>query len=618
MLTHLRQLPGIADTLARRITQHLGRGNEQRAIQAIEQSPYILMEVPRIGFKIADRVAREYFKVHPGSPLRHEHGNRHILGEDGSMAEREFDAARIKLDLIDPALRRYHVVEESGRVWLPEVLEAEQQFASWVAALPLGQPLTALEDRHPDLRDDLDDAQWQATTQAVYGPRILSITGGAGTGKTKVIGGIARLARRAGRMTAVAAFAGKAADRIRESLVAARAVTGYAGTIHKLLSYNGSSFQAGLLEFDLIILDEASMIPTMLLWEVVKRLRPGATLVLVGDQGQLPPVGYGQPFADLITLGIPEIHLEVNYRSAHVQGIIRTANAIRSGQVLQDAGDNSLELWAATDLSEVVGRVIDEMKGQNHDRWQLITWKNDDAMAFNLAAQDELNPDGYPLFTVRVFGQDVSSLEVRSGDKVMVKSNAYEYGVFNGQLGTAIDTRTVETDTTRVPEDLTEWADAEPDGLIHERKTQLCVRVQIGSEIVNIPLDEAHELLTLGYAITVHKAQGSDWDTVIIYQPGAVQFDAQRWWYTSVTRARTRCIVCYEVKVKGGGDAMPLWWANTRKTQELGPSIFVGRVKRAIVEGLDMGGPWKTAMGLSLGTHSPEELDSSIKRTWGQ
>lgn len=589
MISRLTQLPGVGDTLAARITRHLGRGHEHLAIQAIESDPYTLTQVPRVGFRTADNIAFHLgWKRH--DPVRHHAGNRYILGEDGTLPIREFDLQRQKLELEGQEHNRRGVVEESGRIWLPEVLDAEIAFAGWTARLPLGaQALPGQVTITPQLDalfGDLDDQQRRAILCALFGPQeVMALTGGAGTGKTKVIGGMTRVGHSRGLLIAVAAFAGKAADRVRESLAREHTHAEYAGTIHKLLGYTGHGFTAGLLPYDLIILDEASMISTALLWEVVKRMQPGARLILVGDEGQLPPVGYGQAFADLLTLGIPRVHLAHNYRSQHVQGIIRTANAIRERRVLAEPGDDSLEIHVAADLSETANEVIEGLRGMPLDDWQFLTWRNDDATTFNLAIQEELNPGGFPLFQTRVFGQDRNYAEVREGDKVMVKANAYEYGVFNGQLGVALDTRMVEIVTTRKPETLEDWADADEDGVIRERRTELCVRVRIGTEIVFIPEKEAHELLTLGYAITLHKAQGSDWEKVVVYQPGAVQFDAGRWWYTAVTRAKTKCVVLFEAKVKGQ-DGASLWWTNTRKVMEVGSTIFVGRVKRALAERL--------------------------------
>lgn len=587
MIHKLTQLPNIGDQHAQRLIRHLGHDSEQRAIEAIRLAPYSMTTVPRIGFRIADGVAR-FFGVHPDSPGRHEAGNRFILGEDGTLTITEFDEQRRKLDLTTYEQRRKGVVEESGRVWLPEVLEAEEAFAAWVADLPLGREHAVDASAFPEkleLLPGLDAQQSAAAYNALYGcSDVSAITGGGGTGKTRVIAGIVGACQQTGRLVAVAAFAGKAADRVRETLNASKVSATYTGTIHRLLNYTGYEFRTGQLPHDVVVLEEASMIPTMLLWEVVKRLKPGARLVLVGDDGQLPPVGYGQPYKDLLSLGIPRTHLSINYRSQSVQGIINAANAVRGGKTLKTFGDDSFEVKVASDLSAAANQVIEQMRSVPQDDWQLITWKNDDAMAFNLAIQEAVNPAGFPLFSFRVFGQGTTWAEVREGDKVMVKANDPDLGIFNGQLGTALGTKLVQKDITRVPDSLEDWAEAEEDGLIHNRRETLCVRVQIGGELIDIPEEDAKALLTLGYALTVHKAQGSDWEYVLIYQPGAIAFDAQRWWYTSITRAKTKCTVLYEVKTKDPANAVNLWWSNTRRTMELGPSIFVGRVRKLLHE----------------------------------
>lgn len=162
MITRLTQLPGIGDTLATRITRHLGRGHEHLAVQAILSAPYSLTQVPRIGFRIADRVAL-FLGTHRDSPERHEQGNQFILGEDGTLPIHEFDRERQKLELTCFQHRRIGVVEDSGRVWLPQVLEDEMAFADWCTRLPLNQhPTLGPVQMTPELDallGDLDELQ---------------------------------------------------------------------------------------------------------------------------------------------------------------------------------------------------------------------------------------------------------------------------------------------------------------------------------------------------------------------------------------------------------------------------------------------------------------------------
>ncbi|AFZ66093.1 AAA family ATPase [Deinococcus peraridilitoris] len=591
MITRLTQLVGIGAAHADRIRKYLGRGNESRAIEAIELDPYLLTTVPRVGFRIADKIARHHYGESQNSLRRHTMGNQHILEHDGSMNERDFEAARQKLDLFGADHKHAGVELEHGRVWLPEVLQADVAFAEWTADLPLGHESTVRLHVTPEidaLLRGLDPTQQRAALSIVAGSSSISaMTGDAGTGKTHVIATGCNVARHLGLKVCVMAFAGKAADRIRQALDAAGAIAD-SGTIHRLLGYTGTGFKPERLPYDVVIVDECSMIPTILLWEVVKHLRSGARLVLVGDPGQLPPVGYGQPFTDLITLGVPRVHLERNYRQAEQLDIVKFAGGIRAGR---ECAARSVELHVARDLSEVLNDLLAEKAlqegesveafGQRASEWQVITWRNEDADEFNAGIQEAVNPWGFPLFTYRPWGGE--QVEVRAGDKVMVRANDYDYGVFNGQLGVALKTDTVELVREREALTLEDFAVADPDGMVRERITKLCVIVRIGADTIAIPLEEAADLLKLGYAITVHKAQGSDWDHVIVYQRGPVSFDAQRWWYTSVTRARSRLTVAYEAKVKGDADqARSLFWLNASRGAQDGPSIFVGRVKKVL------------------------------------
>lgn len=581
--TKLTQLTGVGDVLADRIRLHLGRGNEETALTAIKLNPYLLMTVPRLGFKTADRIALSQYKVPASSPHRHESGNRHAVVERGSLDLQRFNQARQKLELNGVEHRFTGVVFDEGRVWLPEVLEAERQLADWALTLPLNQAPRRLPfNLRPALEaalDGLDDHQKNAAILAAQGAQpVLGITGGAGTGKTRVIGAIARLCQELGLLCAVLTPTGKAADRAREALAEVGALAD-AMTIHRALGYQGNGFQGGQIAQHVVILDESSMVSVDLLWEVVKRLQQGARLVLVGDPGQLPPVGHGQPFMDLLDLGLSHVHLERNYRSAHVQGIIRLAQAIRARRQPGDLGDASVQLRIAPadELGALATAAIEAQAGQPLDRWQVITWMNEDVHTFNLGVQESLNPHGMPCFTYRPYGwgQDI---EVRAGDKVVVRQNDPDYGIFNGQLGVVTDLTEKERVILRPAVTLDEFADADDDGMIREIRNGLTVELRIGTERVDLPLSDARELLHLGYAITVHKAQGSDWEHVLLLQPRDVGFDAARWWYTSVTRARTQLSIFYSAKSEFK------FWANTRRRAEMVESTLSRRIKKLRAE----------------------------------
>ncbi|GEM45884.1 AAA family ATPase [Deinococcus cellulosilyticus] len=585
MVSKLTHLTGIGETHAARIIKHLGNGSESRALDRIESNPYDLIQVPRIGFKTADRIALTHYRLRTDNPDRHFAGNQYLLEQEGSLPERDYLSKRQALGLTENQHQYRGVEQDSGRVWYPSVLEAEKKFAEWVvtclelpsAPRPL-PPLRATAEEAAYL-EELDPIQQRAALTAIHGSMpCLTITGGAGTGKTRVIAAIAKLAELHEIPLAVSAFAGKAADRVRESLELAGVVPEYSGTIHRMLGYRGNGgFADEKLAYKIIIIDEASMVETRLLWHVVRAMTEGARLILVGDDGQLPPVGFGQPFKDLISLGAPRVHLEKNYRQRDQLGIIDLAHHVRTGKVLHSIDPTCVDLQVSKDISTITETLLESLAGQNVDDWQLITWKNEDAEAMNVVIQDIVNPTGFPLMTYRVFGAQ-DQVEIRSNDKVMVRQNDYDLGIFNGQLGTALDTRLVTIVQERQAESLEDHAIADDDGIIREKKDVLCLLVRIGGEIVNIPLEDASELIRLGYAITVHKAQGSDWNRVIIFQTCPVAFDAQRWWYTSVTRAKSMLHIYYADKALG--NPLLRWWMNAHRTMHDGPSILVGRIKK--------------------------------------
>ena len=183
-----------------------------------------------------------------------------------------------------------------------------------------------------------DESQLNAIDKAVEG-KLTLITGGAGCGKTTIIKAIADQLDRHGEQVAIAAFAGKAAARIREA-------TGYeASTIHRLLRWQGEQFALPDLNGVTVIIDEASMVDSKLMAEIMKR-KP-RRLVLVGDEAQLPPVGSGQPFHDLIRLK-PNLvaNLTTCYRAT--EAIFRAATLIRNGQQPVREETTAQEHWLMT------------------------------------------------------------------------------------------------------------------------------------------------------------------------------------------------------------------------------------------------------------------------------
>jgi exodeoxyribonuclease V alpha subunit len=357
----------------------------------------------------------------------------------------------------------------------------------------------------------LDASQQVAIERAVSGHTTL-ITGGAGTGKTTII---REIAERLSDAT-LCAFAGKAAARLKEA-------TGYpTSTIHRMLRYTGAEYLTKTLSGQSIIIDEASMIDSALLAEVVRR-NPDR-LVLVGDEAQLPPVGRGQPFHDLLEAS-PDLVQRLTTCYRQTEAVYHAANEIRDGQMPERFAESEREWWeiratggpgqtqsaimalveaGEVDFSQDI--VLIPRNGESDE--QACTVK-----ALNAAIREIVNPEH-------------GDRRVDIGDRVINTKNFADHDVWNGTTGTvhAIDDDNQIWVQTDLP--VTDMTTGEQTDMV------LFDRDMRGS-------------LRLAYALTVHKAQGSQYRRVVF---AALSRDT---WslldrsliYTAVTRTREQCLV---------------------------------------------------------------------------
>ncbi|WP_295814483.1 AAA family ATPase [uncultured Deinococcus sp.] len=582
--TAIRELPGIGSKLGKRIVEDLGDGDPHAALVAIERNPYTLTDVEGIGFRKADKIALQTFDIGPDDVRRNEAGNRFILKEKGVLNEREFFAERVKIELREPTYKTLGVDVEDGLYWLPEELEAEKGLERWARGLSRAgrdgdTAIAFLTDSQRAIceRLGLDDVQITAVQGALAEP-VLVLTGGAGCGKTHVVAALSLCQRASGRTVRGMAFAGKAADRMREAFDQ-YGVLAEATTIHKALGFMKKGFTVEELAEDLIVIDESSMLPNWLLWAVVKRLKPGATLILVGDPNQLPPIGYGTPFVDLIAHGIPRAHLSRNYRQADQQGILHMAEGILHRQRPSPAECVEMHLGVEqANLDALFDQLIRTHGGTDYEAWQVITYQNENAERYNLRAQAIINPDGTPLFEYPLWklgkdprGWPLYHAEVRQGDKVIVVKNSSTLGIFNGQTGRVVGRVTKPKLVQRRDPTTGRW-EIEPGEVMPH------LLVEITGLDVAVPEDEVEKHLQLGYVITVHKAQGSDWNRVIVMQPGKVRDDtARKFFYTASTRAKNHLVIVSTLRVVA-------WWTNAAADAPDEPSSLTRRLARPAPE----------------------------------
>jgi len=385
------------------------------------------------------------------------------------------------------------------------------------------------------------ESQFKAVELAAKS-RVMVLTGGPGTGKTTCIRGIIALFDRLGLKTALCAPTGRAAKRISE--LAGRE----AATIHRLLGAapgNGDALvfehdETNPLNADAVIVDETSMVDILLMQALLDGMKRGARLVMVGDADQLPSVGPGNVFSDIIRSGtVPTVVLREIFRQAGESGIVKNAHLINRGE-LPDLAEKSNDFFflrrtspdrALETIIELCAERLPKNMGIDPSQIQVLSPTRKSRTGtenLNVRLQAALNPASAGK-KEKVFGDYV----FREGDKVMQIRNNYDIiwrtgdgfsngaGVFNGDIG-----RIVEIDS------------------VHETVT-----VDFEDKLVTYLFEQMTELEP-AYALTVHKAQGSEYRAVILAAAqGAPQLLVRSVLYTAVTRAREILIIVGEQSV---------------------------------------------------------------------
>jgi len=378
---------------------------------------------------------------------------------------------------------------------------------------------------------DLDKNQVAAVDRAVS-DRFTMITGGAGTGKTTIIKNISNRLVSDGNEVSLCAFAGKAAARLRE------ACDRPASTIHRLLGYNGKTFQTDSLADKCIVIDEASMVSADLLAEIVKR--EPKRMTLVGDPAQLAPVGKGQPYHDLLKLRPDSVsQLTTCYRAS--EAVYKAATCIRAGSppVDQETSDN--ERWSMTNTGDAK-RTQDKIM-----QWVesgVFDW-DQDIILCPRNGDDETTPStvkGLNAAIVDIISPRREGKRFNVGDRVINTKNIAAKDVWNGTTGRihAIDI------------DGGIWV--EVDIPVIDATKSMVGKEPIYTSKVLFDKKERKNL-QLAYALTVHKSQGSEYRNVLFV---ALQRDS---WalldrsliYTAITRTRAACCVVGELAAFYGG-----------------------------------------------------------------
>ena len=523
---------GIGSGLAVRIYKRYGDG----AAAVLRENPYRLVgDVTGVGFETADRIARN-LGVEKDAPARLAAGLSFALrkaADEGHVylpEEALLDEAAALLDVDRPLLAPVLAEQTTGGTLYRE--EAGVFLDGLHAAEEACERHLKRVMRTPrdPLKIDIEKAiEWVQRTQTIeLSPeqqeavrrsaeaKVLVITGGPGTGKTTLVNALLAIYEKKGLSALLAAPTGRAAKRLE-------AATGReARTLHRLLEF--SPHEGGFkrketnpLNADLIVIDEMSMVDIQLMAALLAAVPNHARLFLVGDIDQLPSVGPGNVLLDLIASNVvPTVRLQTVFRQAAQSGIIANAHRINRGEKPTFNGEDFFFI-ERDDPADVRDTVVELVTRRMPDRFQLDPRTDIQVLApmhrgdagvsgINAALQEALNPDGAPL---------PRRPTLRLGDKVIQTRNNYELDVFNGDVGTIAK---VDVD-------------------------QLEVTVDFGDRGVAYPFDELDDL-SLAYAITVHKSQGSEYPAIVLpIVPQHFMLLQRNVLYTAITRARRLVVI---------------------------------------------------------------------------
>ena len=530
---------GVSTSRAVRIYKTYG----DNAIQTVRANPYTLaQDIPGIGFHTADQIAQKVGVPHD-SLLRAGAGLSHVLQEathQGHCAlpitllkEEASKLLTVEESIVEKALDRTLMAGELTReqvggedlVFLPALKRAEEGIANRFrkfGALPASYPPIDFDKAVAWCQErtgkELAPSQCAALRQGLS-CRALIITGGPGVGKTTLVNAILLVLRAKGIRCQLCAPTGRAAKRLSET-------TGLqAKTIHRLLEFEpgGGGFirnQGHSLECDLVVVDEVSMVDVTLMHHLLRALPEHGHLLLVGDVDQLPSVGPGMVLRDLIESGVvPVARLTEVFRQAAHSRIITNAHRINEG-LLPEASSKDREsdfyFLERVEPERIADTVVDLVKRRIPNKFKLDPIREIQVLSpmnrgslgvreLNLRLQTELNPPRPEEPIVERFGW-----QFRIRDKVIQTENDYTKEVFNGDLGQVKRIDPVEKELT----------------------------VEFDQREVVYDYGELDEI-SLAYATTIHKSQGSEFPAVVI--PIATQHYLllqRNLLYTGVTRGK--------------------------------------------------------------------------------
>ena len=554
---------GVSTAYAAKIYRQYGK----ESIDKVKENPYRLADdIWGIGFKTADGIARKMgYEMNDERRLRSGliYTLNQLADEGHCYAEEQqlIATARQLLEADEECIRTAmtHAIEtedlmlDGTGIYLPPFYYAECGTANRLSTLvhtkEVGSIFTARFDLAKLQREtgiEYDEVQVEAIRQAIAS-KVMVLTGGPGTGKTTTTKAIIAALQSAGMRILLAAPTGRAAKRMSEA-------TGMeAKTIHRLLEYNPQDGykrnDENPLEGDALIVDECSMIDIILMNNLTKALPTTMRLVLVGDIDQLPSVGAGNVLRDIIDSGvIPVVRLTRIFRQAQSSRIVMSAHAINRGCFPDISNGQHTDFFfmkqeepekVAETIVSLVRDRLPKAYRQPTANIQVLT-----PMQRGVVGAANLNMDLQQALNYNTAALVRGGYTYKEGDRVMQLRNNYDKDVYNGDLGYV-------------------------HSMDMEERT---LTVDFDGQLVEYEVSELDEL-TLAYATTIHKSQGSEYPIVVMPVLMTHYVMLQRnLIYTGITRAKKICVLVGQTKALAYAiHNMKVLKRNTRLKERLAP-----------------------------------------------
>ena len=522
---------GLSDAGVEKILSHYKKKTEQ----VIAEDPYQMVEeVWKLSFFTADKIGK--FLEIPSDDPRRLRGALvtavKITAENGNMFATRDEALSIASsitgvdkDKISPEIENVtaegRLIESKGGLYIPVYYKAESEGAERLASLikDFKKPLVEFPLPKTDRAGNPLSKDQLAAIKTVIDNPVTVITGGPGTGKTTTVRGIIKLLEDCEQRVILAAPTGRAAKRLSD-------LTGRDSmTLHRLLGYSpGRGYKNKHFDADIVIIDEASMLEQVMFNHLLQALKPETKIVLVGDVDQLPAIGAGDVLRDLINSGtVPVVPLNENFRQREGSMIARNAGAINRGslpEIKEESDFIMITEGSAKRIHErLVNLVADELPAKylvDPKDIQVVSPQQEGplgAKQLNVDIQQRVNPNAPEIKRgMKIF---------RLGDRVMQTSNSSARKTYNGETGwiSSLDPETQKLEVT-----------------FYDGKKSVYDRKELGE-------------LSLAYATTVHKLQGSETDYMVMPMTmGHKPMLYRNLLYTGVSRAKKMCVIVGEEK----------------------------------------------------------------------